>query len=492
MALSNEQLLMLDTLIYVNKKYLSDGKSVREILLAMENDDFKCDGASMSSAEWRDFAEKIRNDSGLLEYRIQNFFQDPNSGFRAAAFVDDVDLPSDVNVIFRGTSSDAEWHDNGEGAYKVETYVQRLAALYVRKLPDKFGKELTVSGHSKGGNEAQYVTIVTDRVKRCISYDGQGFSKKFLEEYAPEIKLRAHKITSISNSWDFVNCLLHPIAVERIYLDCEREKIFKMNHKPNIMLDDTGHLYPETKERDFSKLINEFTTYLVDELPDFEAEYIADGVIAILEGWRGEEGKLHTVVAGINLSSHIDDFVLNTICEKLGVDEETGLKYAAFMFPTIFGDELIEYRVGQMVELAGKMGVYVESIYKRMVKAGEKLKALGERFIDAANNVIEEVKGWYAEKSGAGSYIASNTKIQLDSVQMRNYATRLAEINRRIQSIDRRMDSLYWRVGLLDLWNLMQADILTSYSFKLTRCQKYLQDTATDFENLERILMKQL
>ncbi|MBP3415504.1 MAG: DUF2974 domain-containing protein, partial [Clostridia bacterium] len=349
-----------------------------------------------------------------------------------------------------------------------------------------------VSGHSKGGNEAQYVTIVTDRIKRCVSYDGQGFSKKFLEKFAELIKKRAHKIISISNSWDYVNCLLHPIAVERIYLDCECEKDFLLNHKPNILLDDKGRLYPETKERDFSKLINEFTTYLVDELPDFEAEYIADGVIAALEGWRGEEGELHTVIAGLGLTSHIDDFVLDTICEKLGVDEETGLKYAAFMFPTIFGDELIKYRVGQVFELAEKMGVYVEGIYKKMVSAGEKLKELGERFIDAAGNVIEKVKGWYAEKSGTGSYVASNTTIKLDSVQMRNYASRLAEINRRIMAVDRRMDSLYWRVGLLDLWNLMQADILTSYSFKLTRCQKYLQETATDFENLERILMMQL
>ncbi|MBP3415653.1 MAG: DUF2974 domain-containing protein, partial [Clostridia bacterium] len=140
MALTNEQLLMLDTLIYVNGKYLSNNKSVREILLDMEKDGFKCDGASMSSDEWRDLAVKIRNDSGLLDYRIQNYTQDPDSSFRAATFVDDINSPGDVNVIFRGTSSDAEWHDNGEGAYMESTDIQRQAADYINNLPDRFGK----------------------------------------------------------------------------------------------------------------------------------------------------------------------------------------------------------------------------------------------------------------------------------------------------------------------------------------------------------------
>lgn len=34
---------------------------------------------------------------------------------------------------------------------------------------------ITVTGHSKGGNKAQYVTVLSDKVDRCISMDGQGF-----------------------------------------------------------------------------------------------------------------------------------------------------------------------------------------------------------------------------------------------------------------------------------------------------------------------------
>ena len=66
------------------------------------------------------------------------------------------------------------------------------------------------------------------------------------------------------------------------------------------------------------------------------------------------------------------------------------------------------------------------------------------------------------------------------------------DVNRCISNLDGRMDSLYWRVGLLDLWNLMQADILTGYSWRLSRCASYLSDTATDFVNAENDLVGKL
>ena len=42
--------------------------------------------------------------------------------------------------------------------------------------------ELTVTGHSKGANKAMYTTIMCNNVTRCVSFDGQGFSKEFLSD----------------------------------------------------------------------------------------------------------------------------------------------------------------------------------------------------------------------------------------------------------------------------------------------------------------------
>lgn len=78
--------------------------------------------------------------------------------------------------------------------------------------------------------------------------------------------------------------------------------------------------------------------------------------------------------------------------------------------------------------------------------------------------------------------------IIVDTYKLNQYAQRIAAVNRRINRLDRRMDSLYTRVGLLGLWNLMQADALTCYSWRLVRCQAYLQQTAAEFEQVEKDL----
>ena len=42
------------------------------------------------------------------------------------------------------------------------------------------------------------------------------------------------------------------------------------------------------------------------------------------------------------------------------------------------------------------------------------------------------------------------------------------------------------------LWDLMQADILTGYSWRLKKCINFLNETANDFESVERMLASQI
>ena len=45
----------------------------------------------------------------------------------------------------------------------------------------------------------------------------------------------------------------------------------------------------------------------------------------------------------------------------------------------------------------------------------------------------------------------------VDTYKLNQYAGRLSSVNNKINQLDSRLDSLYWRVGLLGLWNLIQA-----------------------------------
>lgn len=100
-----------------------------------------------------------------------------------------------------------------------------------------------------------------------------------------------------------------------------------------------------------------------------------------------------------------------------------------------------------------------------------------------AHNMVE----WVKRTFNSGYRVASeNPEIEVDTAKLRNYADRLRAVNRRLAALDRRMDSLYWEVGLRDLYSLLRADILTGSNRHITGCEKYLTQTAEDFERLER------
>ena len=81
--------------------------------------------------------------------------------------------------------------------------------------------------------------------------------------------------------------------------------------------------------------------------------------------------------------------------------------------------------------------------------------------------------------------------LKVDTAKLRAYADRLEKVNSRLTKLDRRMDKLYVEVGLLDLFNLIQADLLTGSSKKILNCAKYLDETANDFDKTERNVIEQ-
>ena len=80
--------------------------------------------------------------------------------------------------------------------------------------------------------------------------------------------------------------------------------------------------------------------------------------------------------------------------------------------------------------------------------------------------------------------------ITVDTYKLTQYASRIDAVNKRISNLDKRLDKLYTKVGLKGLFDLVQADALTGYSWRLLRCKTYLSQTSSDFENVERQLVK--
>ena len=127
----------------------------------------------------------------------------------------------------------------------------------------------------------------------------------------------------------------------------------------------------------------------------------------------------------------------------------------------------------------------------------DKVRKIGEGFKEFADNLKDffdkletKAKEWYNKNFNAGyKYATSNPNFTVDTYKLKRYASRLQDVNRRISKLDGRLDSLYWQVGLLDLWNLMKADLMTGYSWRLLRAAGYLNDTTADLEAIEKELV---
>ena len=493
MALSNAQLLMLDNLIYTD--FCENDKDVGTIIKEMSDhlaSGKSISGCEMSNEEWREIVEMIENEPSLHSYTVQNYMND-ESGMRAACFVDDVLNPKDVNVVFRGTSGDYEWHDNGEGGYLSDTDQQMKAVAYVNDLPKNYGNAMTVTGHSKGGNKAQYVTIVTDRIAKCVSYDGQGFSEEFINKYGDQIAKKANSIVSISASDDFVNCLLYPIAGTRLYLETEEQEYFLHYHKPNILFDEHGNLRNRTQQSDLSKFINEYTTYMISNLEEPERSVTVDGLIALLEKGENKEHIVQTIYAGGIAISHLDDFAFNYVGEVYGFPAELMATYvAAVACPYLFADDLLHCGKEMLGTVLGGMYDFAQSLNAKLQTFGAKAKEFGKRFVAAIDTFSNNVSEWFNQNFNSGNKAASaDPTIRVDTARLRAYADRLEVVNKRLRTLDKRMDDLYFKVGLRDLFNLIQADLLTGSNWRVSNCAKYLDEAANDFDTTERIVAGQ-
>lgn len=121
-------------------------------------------------------------------------------------------------IVYKGTAGDYEWKDNVEGTYNItDTKQQRRALSYFDKVVEKFSdvNKIYVSGHSKGGNKAQYIGVLRgnmSKLEKIYSFDGQGFNDNFLKKYNKEITNNRYKIFNICNEYDYVNIILFSIS----------------------------------------------------------------------------------------------------------------------------------------------------------------------------------------------------------------------------------------------------------------------------------------
>ena len=427
MYLTDEQLMLLEQLTYLTDDVadaagvlLGPYDTVEDLLQQFDEEalqkledsgkTFNYTGAE----KWAAIIRQIKNDADLYSLDIV----DKDDSVPALCF-NDPDDPGHAVVVFEGTSGQDEWIDNAIGLGVSDTERQKDALDYIEDLPYD---DITVAGHSKGGNKAQYVTILSDKIDRCVSMDGQGFSQEFLDKYYAEIQEKGHCIKNYYLDGDFVNILMFPVpGSDQICIAGDRSVVGPANHCPSsfyqFLRDEEGHWYIDSDENGDTILIpgtreevmvylHEFTTFIINVMPEDERERAGDYIGHILalafvpDAHLDVDGKVYTP----------DDLV-----EYLLSDPDMLSKVLAYFvrYVETYNPSEDEIRslaeVFGMTELLGEIEDVAEehdsSLAQMISDAGGLLNLIIDQIRDGENDPIIGVllwlaNGWLSEKLG--------------------------------------------------------------------------------------------
>lgn len=151
--------------------------------------------------------EGLENIPGLGDLKLT--MSDHGNGIEADAFT----CGDDVYVAYRGTG-DGKWIDNGRGMTEPLAESQRQASDFFDRVAEACGLDddshVVVTGHSKGGNNAQTATLNAENralIDGCYSFDGQGMSDAAIERYStmPGYEDQRSKMYGINGENDVVN-----------------------------------------------------------------------------------------------------------------------------------------------------------------------------------------------------------------------------------------------------------------------------------------------
>lgn len=254
-----------------------------------------------------------------------------------------------ISVIFKGTGG-GEWIDNGEGLSGIPqentylTYKNNKNIIFSQTIYKDFATEqqvealnwfygilaqnhlnntaeIIVSGHSKGGNKAQFVAMHVDFIKYCFSFDGQGFSPEavlaFKKLYSNTYEKRRSRIYSLSAANDYVNVLGERITPENnIYFFESKGGL----HNIEAILDNSGFLRPQINQGKLSKYAQNLSDRIMTMNPEIR-QHATLGIMNIFQKYVGRGTPVNgdfvsseKTIAGIGIAAtaFLNQLIKNT------------------------------------------------------------------------------------------------------------------------------------------------------------------------------------
>lgn len=259
-----------------------------------------------------DLGEVTQNEN-LKGYRIRElqYIRDIEGNLRLKSIAYQ-DEEGNIYVHFTGTG-DGNW-DYNKAAYDDEpSPIQVHSAEFTEHIIEEYGeqgKDVYITGHSQGGNTAQYVTMMIDsklseRITMTVSADGPGFSEAIYNKMheRSDFEAQRQKIYAYNGDADYVN----PLGQVQLILDNQRymvrtgetgyrgkekDGLLHYAHAANYMLNPDGSLnkflpYDEALEQGWRQplqwAIIVVNQWVINNVPKEDQTMIARLVMAIVE-----------------------------------------------------------------------------------------------------------------------------------------------------------------------------------------------------------------
>lgn len=425
MALTADQMSLLNTLTYMSKKDcnpilkdMSVGDYVQSILNNKAAQDAVAD-MFQSTAEIQAACNQILADSTLSNLRIGHASRTQGGADRLVLVTPDDAPVQEAYVVIEGTTGGVEWRDDFAGGMRtdqpdgVSTAAQCEMLQWFQENPEvqallDRSDRIVVSGHSKGGNSAKYLTLMDDRIDECISFDGQGFSDEFVWKYQDLIRQRQDKISNYNHQADFVNLLLNDVGNTHYIQGRDNGANYLLNHSMFSLVEgiplsqNETDQWPPMKEAD--RILNSFLRTLSEKDKATFLGLLGEAAGDILGG----DGEL-------GLGDALDYF------RRLFLDNGMAILKRFFQFFFLYAS----------LELANLVASWFLKCYPGL-----------KTWLDAirqANNPVADYFGGedirFESAPNPGASVAAGGRILMDTAIMSNLNTQIAGMNAELRSL---------------------------------------------------------
>lgn len=405
---------------------------------------------------------------GLSDLRLS--MSDHGRGIEADAFVSS---DQDAYVVYRGTG-DGKWIDNGRGMTADLTRSQSQASAFYDRVVEQCGLDentkLIVTGHSKGGNNAQSVTLNADHrhlIDQCISFDGQGMSEAAVERYSrmPGYEEQRSKMYGINGENDPVNELGIKVIPDKntAYIETNADTTeLAATHAMEYLYHREDGTYGSTLNGETSQgEIGRYASRLSEILMSMPEEMRASCAVAIMQlielpeemkiGYDGDHASwsdmsvlmhygLPAVIYSIIGTSEgrealceiLKDAVENLV-EKYGVWEVMGMAAAAVMASPILLP-ILGFLIKDAAFLLAGVTVVID-VMAALEKLGKILEEIGScirECLEAIEEFFGQISDWIRHKvSGRPIIDSADFSVHVDA--LRYAADELANMKRALQ-----------------------------------------------------------